>query len=469
MHARHSRTVATLAVSVIVSLMGALLLLAAPANAAPPSSSAPASSASAGPCVLPKASDDDTISIIGRICDRRESPAAPVEGVDFTVEDSSGNPVGQATSGADGTFEVELPGDPVSILGKEFVVVIDEESLPEGAALANSEDLERSVQINLDNDVSITFPVGENPNSVSGKVTQAVQLFVGGLVFSVLLAMAALGLSMIFGTTGLTNFAHGELITFGAIIAYAVDQLPGAIRIGDLNITVVVAVFIAFLASGAFGWANDAALWKPLRRRGTGVIAMMIVSIGLSIFLRNVYQFFSGAQSRNYSQYAAVRPWEFGPILITSRDLAVILIGLIVLVATTSLLQFTRLGKATRAVADNPALSASTGINVERVISLVWIGGTALAGLAGALLALTQGFDYQVGFKILLLVFAATVLGGLGTIWGAIIGAFFVGLFTELTTLFVPAEFKFVGALLVLIIVLLIRPQGLLGKAQRVG
>ena len=133
-------------------------------------------------------------------------------------------------------------------------------------------------------------------------------------------------------------------------------------------------VFEVQYTSGAFGWANDAALWKPLRRRSTGVIAMMIVSIGLSIFLRNVYQFFSGAQSRNYSQYAAVRPWEFGPILITSRDLAVILLGIIVLVATTSLLQFTRLGKATRAVADNPALSASTGINVERVISLVWIG-----------------------------------------------------------------------------------------------
>ncbi len=473
MPARPSRTVLTFVVSVIVSLMGAVLLLAAPANATAPSSAAGPShtsaAESAAPCVLPKASDDDTISIIGRICDRRETPAAPVEGVDFTVEDSSGNPVGEATSAADGTFEVPLPGTSVENLGKEFVVVIDEETLPEGAALTNGEDLERSISINLDNDVSITFPVGENPNSVSGKLTQAAQLFVGGLVFSVLLAMAALGLSMIFGTTGLTNFAHGELITFGAIIAYAVDQLPGAIRIGGLNLTVVFAVLIAFIASGAFGWVNDAALWKPLRRRGTGVIAMMIVSIGLSIFLRNIFQFFSGAQSRNYSQYAAVRPWEFGPILITSRDLAVILLGMIVLVATTSLLQFTRLGKATRAVADNPALSASTGINVERVISLVWIGGTALAGLAGALLALTQGFDYQVGFKILLLVFAATVLGGLGTIWGAIIGAFFVGLFTELTTLFVPAEFKFVGALLVLIIVLLIRPQGLLGKPQRVG
>jgi neutral amino acid transport system permease protein len=252
-------------------------------------------------------------------------------------------------------------------------------------------------------------------------------------------------------------------------VAFAVDQLPGEIRVGGTNITVVVGVLAAFVVSGAFGWLNDAGLWKPLRRRGTGLVAMMIVSIGLSIFLRNVYQYFAGAQSRNYSQYAAVEPWEIGSVLLTGKELMVVIGGLLVLFATTALLQYTRLGKATRAVADNPALSASTGINVERVISLVWIGGTALAGLSGALLGLTQGFDYQIGFKILLLIFAATVLGGLGTIWGAIVGAFIIGLFTELSTLWLPAEFKFVGALVVLIVVLLIRPQGLLGKAQRVG
>jgi branched-chain amino acid transport system permease protein len=281
--------------------------------------------------------------------------------------------------------------------------------------------------------------------------------------------MAALGLSMIFGTTGLTNFAHGELVTFGAIIAFAVDQLPGAIRIGGVNLTVVIAVFVAFVVSGAFGWVNDRALWAPLRGRGTGLIAMMIVSIGLSIFLRSVYQYVAGAQARNYSQYSAVQPWEVGPLLITPKELIVAGTGIVVLVAVSLLIQRTRLGKATRAVADNPALSSATGINVERVINLVWIGGAALAGLSGALLGLTQGFDYQIGFKILLLIFAAVVLGGLGSIWGAMVGAFVVGLFTELSTLFVPAEFKFVGALLVLIIVLLIRPQGLLGKAQRVG
>jgi len=389
-----------------------------------------------------------------------------VEGVSVSVEDEAGQVVGEATSAADGTFVVDLPGTPVELLGSSFTVTLDEASLPEDT---EPEVLSRTVPINLDNDQSVTFPVGDVAGGGAGKLTQALQLTVGGLVFSALLAMAALGLSMIFGTTGLTNFAHGELITFGAIMAYAFDQLPGEVTIGGLNVTIIVGVVVAFILSGAFGWLNDAALWHPLRRRGTGVIAMMIVSIGLSLFLRNLYQYFAGAQSRNYSQYAAVTPWEIGPLLVTPKEIAVFLIAMAVLLGTTALLQYTRIGKATRAVADNPALSSATGINVERVIAVVWIGGAALAGLAGALLGLTQGFDYQIGFKLLLLVFAAVVLGGLGTIWGAIVGAFIIGIFTELTTLFVPAEFKFVGALLVLIVVLLIRPQGLLGRAQRVG
>jgi len=157
------------------------------------------------------------------------------------------------------------------------------------------------------------------------------------------------------------------------------------------------------------------------------------------------------------------------PKRITPKDVIVIALCTIVLVATCVALQVTRTGKAMRAVADNPALAASSGINVEKVISIVWIGGAALAGLSGVLLGLTQGFDYQIGFKILLLVFAAVTLGGLGTIWGAILGSFIIGILIEESTLFINAELKFVGALVVLIVVLLIRPQGLLGRAERVG
>lgn len=449
----------------LLALVVAFLVIAGAPSQATPVETAPKGAA----CEFPAASDDDTISVLGRICDRRETPQAPIEGVDITLEDASGNKIGEAVTGPDGSFEIKLPGSTVENLGKEYVVVLDEESLPEGAALSNPDDVERSITINLDNDISVTFPVGESSDTTTGTAVQFLQLMVGGLVFSVLLAMSALGLSMIFGTTGLTNFAHGELITFGAIVVYAVDQMSGAINIGGANITVIVALVVAFVISGAFGWFNDAALWRPLRKRGTGVIAMMIISIGLSIFLRNVFQFFAGAQARNYSQYSAVQPWEVGPLLITPKEVAVVVVGLAMLVAVSLLLQFTRIGKATRAVADNPALAASSGINVERVISVVWIAGTALAGLSGGLLGLTQGWDYQIGFKILLLVFAAVVLGGLGTIWGAMVGAFIIGMFIEVSTIVIPSELKFVGALFVLIIVLLIKPQGLLGRAQRVG
>lgn len=459
MHTRAPRALAG-----VGALLVALLCLLGVAMCGSASAAAPTEETAS--CELRPGTDDDTISILGRICDRREDPPTPVAGVTVVVTDSAGEVVGEAESEANGTFQIDLPGAAASLLGKEFTVTLDEDTLPDDT---KPDVTERVVAVNLDTDQAVTFPIGDAGPGGSGKLTQALQLTVGGIVFSVLLALAALGLSMVFSTTGLTNFAHGELVTFGALVAFAVDQLPGEIRIGGANITVAVAVVAAFVVSGAFGWLNDAALWRPLRRRGTGLVAMMIVSIGLSIFLRNVYQYFAGAQSRNYSQGAAVEPWEIGPVLLTSKDLIVTLVGLAVLVGTTLLLQYTRAGKATRAVADNPALSASTGINVERVINSVWIGGTALAGLSGALLGLTQGFDYQIGFKILLLVFAAVVLGGLGTIYGAIVGAFIIGLFTELSTLLVPAEFKFVGALLVLIVVLLVRPQGLLGRAQRVG
>lgn len=420
----------------------------------------------AEPCMAPKPVDDDQIQILGRICDQRETPPVGVPDVTAVVEDESGEVLGEAVSGPNGDFVIALPGAVLDHLGKSYSLRVDEETLPEDTS---PEVKSRTVTINTDRDQSVTFPVGERGLLASGFLIRALQLAIGGLVFSVLLAMGALGLSMIFGTTGLTNFSHGELVTFGALVAFGIDRLPGQISIGGADVSVIVGVTVAFVAAGAFGWLNDRALWRPLRKRRTGLIAMMIVSIGLSLFLRNIYQYVSGAQSHNYSQYVSVQPWELGPFLITPKEVIVLVVGMTVLVVTTSLLQFTRLGKATRAVADNPALAASTGINVERVINIVWIAGAALAGLAGALLGVTQGFDYQIGFKLLLLIFAAVVLGGLGTIWGAIAGAFIVGTFVELTTLFVPAEFKFVGALIVLILVLLLRPQGLLGRAERVG
>ena len=432
-------------------------------------SATPVPLAASDTCVKPPPRNDDSIHIQGCLTDKRETPAAPVPDVKIAVKDEAGKTVGTGTSNGSGTFDIALPGAAIDNLGKTFEVDIDKESLPKGAALRNPKQVSLKVELKLDSDVFVTFPIGNDLGGGTGTFTQALQLAVGGLVFSLLLAMASLGLSMIFGTTGLTNFAHGELITFGALVAFGVDRLPGDITVGGVNITMVTAVVAALVASTAFGWFQDKALWKPLRRRGTGLIAAMIVSIGLSIFLRNIYQYFAGAANHNYSQWTSPAPWHIGPILITPKDVGVIVFSAVVLVLVSVAVQKTKIGKATRAVADNPALAASSGINVDRVISVVWAVGAGLAGLSGVLLGMTQGFDYQVGFKILLLVFAAVVLGGLGSIWGALVGSFIIGIFIEVSTLFIPAELKFVGALVVLILVLLVRPQGLLGRAERVG
>ena len=144
-------------------------------------------------------------------------------------------------------------------------------------------------------------------------------------------------------------------------------------------------------------------------------------------------------------------------------------ISIVVLMVVILSLIGTRIGKATRAVADNPALAAASGIDVDRVIRVVWVAGATLAGLAGILLALAQGVNFQMGFQILLLIFAAVTLGGLGTAYGALVGSLVVGVFISVITLWVPVELKNLGALGVLIVILLVRPQGILGRAQRVG
>jgi branched-chain amino acid transport system permease protein len=413
--------------------------------------------------------DDDTIHFTGCLEDLRQKPPVAVPGVDLTLEDGSGEIIGTGTSDDSGTFDIPLPGEAIDNLGKTFVVRIDVDTLPKGTALRDPKQVSLEITPRLDADVFVTFPIGDAAPTGPGKATQALQLAVGGLVFALLLAMASLALSLIFGTTGLTNFAHGELVTFGALVALGIDSLPGEISIGGYNVTVIVAVVVATLASGLFGLLNDRGLWLPLRRRGVGLVSLMVVSIGVSILLRSIYQYIIGGNTQQFSQYAVQKPFEVGPLLLTRRDLAVALIAILALAAVVTAARTTLVGKAARAIADNPALAASTGINVDRVITVVWIVGAALAGLSGAMFGLTQGVDFQLGLKVLLLVFAATVLGGLGTIWGPIVGALTLGILVEVSTVIVPVELKFVGTLVVLIIVLLIRPQGLLGRAQRVG
>jgi branched-chain amino acid transport system permease protein len=308
---------------------------------------------------------------------------------------------------------------------------------------------------------TVIFDLGARARDVTSTFDRFLQLSVEGLKFGLVIAITAIGLSLIFGTTGLTNFAHGELVTLGAVITWYLNVEGGM----QLIPATILAMGIGLLA----GAVLERGLWRPLRRQGMGLVAMMVVSIGLGLLLRNVLLYFFGGSSRPYNDYFGQRALEWGPISIAPRDLVSIIISVVVLLAVALALQRTRFGKATRAVADNRDLAASSGIDVDRVVLLVWAVGTSLAFLGGVLYGLSEQVNTRFGFELLLLMFAGITLGGLGTAYGALVGSFIVGWFVNVSTLWIAPDLKNVGALLVLIVILLVRPQGIFGTAERVG
>jgi branched-chain amino acid transport system permease protein len=290
---------------------------------------------------------------------------------------------------------------------------------------------------------------------------KALRLTVEGIRFGLVIAMCAIGLSLIFGTTGLVNFAHGEMVTFGALMAYLFNQ--------TLGWHLLIAAPLAVLCGAALGGVLDKGLWQPLRERNTGLVAMLVVSIGVGILMRNMFQYQFGGGARPYKDFQLQKGIDIGPVSIVPRDLVIMGLSVLVLVAVASFLQYTRVGKAMRAVSDDKDLAESSGIDVERIILFVWVVGGGLAAAGGIFQALDQQVNFQFGFQLLLLMFAGVTLGGLGTAYGALVGSLIIGLFVQLSTLVVDAEFKNSGALLVLILVLIVRPQGILGQSERVG
>lgn len=401
------------------------------------------------------AADESSNHVFGTLRNTAEG-GAPVEGVEVVVTAPDGEEY-TGVSDAEGKFDIEIPGE-----GGQVTVALNEDTLPEGVSLRDEGKSELTRTLNPGQSAAVVFPIGPDNRSVETKWDRIPQLLYNGLLFGIIIALGALGLSMMFGTTGLTNFAHGELVTFGALIAFMFNTTFG--------VPFVLAAVLAVVLGALFGWAQDVGLWRPLRRRGTGLIAIMIVSIGLQFLLRNVFQYFTGGRTQNYREYVTPQGHDFaGLFTYTTRDLIMAGVAILAITGVTVALSRTRLGRATRAVSDNPALASSTGINVDRVISLVWIIGTALAALSGVFLGYSLGVTFQMGQLVLLLLFASVCVGGLGSVWGALIGSLIIGVLIELSTLVIPSDLKNAGAMLLLIVILLVRPQGLLGRRERIG
>lgn len=305
-----------------------------------------------------------------------------------------------------------------------------------------------------------TTPEGD---ASTGSITpaQVWQQLGSGLRFGLLLALASVGLSLIYGTTGLSSFSHGEQVTLGALMAF--------LTINSWGLHPVLGGVVTVAVCAATGWLQDAGIWRPLRRRGTPLTQLMIVTIGLSITLQFLIQIIIGGGSQRILT-SNPRPVTVGPFTLTEASWWSMGIALVVIVAIAAFLTRTRVGRATRAVSDNPALASATGIDPHKIVRIVWVMSAGLAGLAGMLLGVVFGsFNWMMGMQMLLLMFAATTLGGLGTAYGALVGSIVIGLVVELSNLVLPSDLRYASALVILILVLLVRPQGILGRRERIG
>jgi neutral amino acid transport system permease protein len=289
------------------------------------------------------------------------------------------------------------------------------------------------------------------------------QLAANGLVVGSIVALAAVGVSLIYGILRLVNFAYGDLMTFGAFVAVLCND-----RLGMLMLP---AALLAMAATAVLSVALEGALWRPLRARRAGFMSLFLASIGLALVLRQVIFLVAGPQPRSYD----VDPYKvyvLGSVRLSGGQAVAIVVAAVAIVLVGLLLGRSSIGRMMRAVADDRALAAVAGIDTGRVVIVTWILAGLLAGLAGVLAALVQtSFDPNFGFTLLLPIFAAVVLGGIGSAYGALLGGLALGLATELSTWSgfhggVDPVYKPVVAFVVLIAVLLVRPQGLLGRAR---
>lgn len=383
----------------------------------------------------------------------------PVEGVEVVVTTVDGAQVGTGETDAEGAFSVPLPGP------GQYQVAVTAETLPEGQDLRDPERNPLTVNVRSGRALTVQFPIGERAGPEGGAPNRFAQTIVDGVKFGLIIAMTAIGLSLIFGTTGLTNFAHGELVAAGAIIAWFLNANSPA----GLGIQLIGAALLAVVAGAGLGYALERGLFRPLRRRRTGLVTLLVVTIGLSLLLRYVLLYFFGGNPRPYSDYSVQRALDLGVFIQTPKDLIVMALSVLILIGVGLFLIRTRVGKAIRAVADNRDLAESSGIDVQKVILFVWCLGGALAALGGVFQGVVDSVNWNMGFQLLLLMFAGVTLGGLGTAFGALVGSIIIGVLTQISTLYLPPELKSVLALGALVAVLLVRPQGILGQAERVG
>ena len=281
------------------------------------------------------------------------------------------------------------------------------------------------------------------------------QLIVNGIALGSIIALGAVGLTLTVGILRLSNFAHGDLMTVGAYVAWTLNQtqIPGLNNIWvSMLVGIVATIGIALLA--------EAVLWKRMRRVRATATTLVIISIGLALFLRNGILLVWGSQAKRYNLPIS-EAIDFLGVKLEFYKLVVLGLAILAIAGLHFLLQNTKIGKAMRAVADDVDLARVTGIDVERVVLWTWIIAAGLTGLAGQMLGLVTVNRPDMGWFLILPMFAAITLGGIGNPYGAIAGAFIIGIAQEVAVPLVGSQYKLAIALILMVLTLLFRPQGL--------
>jgi neutral amino acid transport system permease protein len=280
-----------------------------------------------------------------------------------------------------------------------------------------------------------------------------------GLSLGSVYALGAVGLTLVYGTLRLVNFAHGDFLTFGAYMAFLVTVTWG--------LPLVVGVLFAIAATAVLGMTFERIMWGPMRAKKAGLLQLLLMSIGLAFLIRNGVQYVWGTEVRSLDVNVTDTVELLG-LRIGRTELIVIVVGFGVLVAIGLMLRYTLLGKQMRALSDDLELAETAGIDTSRVVLYTWMFAGGLAGLAGVLAAAVTDLKPELGFELLLPVFAAVVLGGIGDAFGALAAGLVLGLVIEWSTLFIDFRWKVAVGFVVLILVLVVRPQGIFGSAKAV-
>jgi branched-chain amino acid transport system permease protein len=293
------------------------------------------------------------------------------------------------------------------------------------------------------------------------------QQLINGLTLGMIYGLIAIGYTMVYGIIGMINFAHGEIFMIGAFISFIAFVVLGLIGIGWVPLALLIVLIATMLLTSMYGWALERVAYRPLRRSPR--LAALITAIGMSIFLQNYVQLLQGARVKPLQPVVTggVRFLEGGEFAVTFSflQMLIIVVTLGLMAGFTLLIQRTALGRAQRACQQDLGMAALVGIDVDRTIALTFVLGAALASVAGLMFLLNYGvIDFYIGFLAGIKAFTAAVLGGIGSVPGAMLGGLLIGLIEAFWSAYFSVEYKDVAAFAILILVLIFRPTGLLGK-----